>query len=165
MTSRRTTRWSRAAVLAAIALATPMLASAEAEDTPPSVEELKQDTRALAEKLKNYTAEQRDEAARSISDTLEVLDERIATLEKRVAEDWDEMSDATREQTRESLDALRAQREKVGDWYERLKDSSSTAWGRMKKGFSSAYEGLSEAWDNAEREVEADENEKRRNSI
>lgn len=163
MTSRRTTGLKTAVLLAVIALGMPVLASAE--DGVPSVEELKRDTQALADKLKNYTAEQRDEAASSISDTLDVLDARIATLEKRVAEDWDDMSDATREQTRKSLDALRAQREKVGDWYDRLKHSSSTAWGSMKKGFADAYDGLSDAWEDAENEVDADEVEKRRNSI
>ncbi|MGP4844001.1 hypothetical protein ACTXGQ_07710 [Marinobacter sp. 1Y8] len=164
MTLRRTTGWPKAVLLAVMALGMPALASAE-DDKAPSVEELKQDTQALADKLKNYTAEQRDEAARSISDTLDVLDARIATLEKRVAEDWDDMSEATREQTRKSLDVLRAQREKVGDWYDRLKDSSSTAWGSMKKGFSDAYDGLSDAWEKAENEVETDDGEKRRNSI
>jgi uncharacterized coiled-coil protein SlyX len=128
---------------------------ADEAQQPPTMEQLKHDTANLIDKLGNYSAEQRDEAAASIKGTLDELDQRIDVLEKRLAENWDDMSKASREKTRQSLDALRAQREKVGDWYDRLKGSSSSAWDDVKGGFSRAYDKLSDAWEETEKSMKS----------
>lgn len=135
----------------------PAAVQADEAQQPPTMEQLKHDTANLIDKLGNYSAEQRDEAAASIKSTLDELDQRIDLLEKRLADNWDDMSEASREQTRQSLDALRAQREKVGDWYDRLKGSSSNAWNGVKGGFSQAYDKLSDAWEETEKSMKSDD--------
>ncbi|WP_148863800.1 sll1863 family stress response protein [Marinobacter fonticola] len=136
----------------------------QADDNDVSVEALKQDTQALAQKLESYTADQREDAIQAINQTLDALDKRIDSLEEGLAENWDEMSDEAREETQRSLDALKDQRAKVAEWYARLKDSSVSAWSAIKGEFADAYDRLSEAWRNAEDEVD-EETEKLRESI
>ena len=152
------TRTILAAPLLTLALlATAPAARAEADNSAPTIEQLQQDTQALAEKLKNYSASQKDEAMQSIRDTLAKLDERITVMSRNLADNWDQMSDKSRAEAQDKLDQLQAQRAQVEDWYERLKNSSSSAWSAMKKGFSDAYQGLSEAWRNTEKELEQDD--------
>ncbi|MEQ5834909.1 hypothetical protein [Marinobacter sp. NFXS9] len=148
-TTSKTTRL-RHLMLVALLGFVPVAASADEAQQPPTMEELKHDTENLIDKLGNYSAEQRDEAAASIKESLDELDQRIDVLEKRLDENWDDMSEASREKTQQSLDALRAQREKVGDWYERLKGSSANAWEDVKDGFTRAYDNLSDAWKDTE---------------
>ncbi len=133
----------------------PAAVQADEAQKPPTMEQLKHDTANLIDKLGSYSAEQRDEAAASIKGTLDELDQRIDVLEKRLAENWDDMSKASREKTQQSLDALRAQREKVGDWYDRLKGSSANAWDNVKGGFSRAYDKLSDAWEETEKSMKS----------
>lgn len=139
--------------------------SAQAEEQPPTVEQLKQDTEQLIDKLGHYSADQRDEAMHSIDETLAALDRRIDQLKQDLAENWDDMSDATRKETRKSLEALQAQRKTVGNWYDRLSASSSSAWDNVKKGFSEAYGKLSEAWQDAEDDMDDNQAGKRDQSI
>lgn len=142
-------------VLVAFLGAAPIVVHADEAQQPPTMEQLKHDTANLIDKLGSYSAEQRDEAAASIKGTLDELDRRIDVLEKRLADNWDDMSEASRKQTRQSLDTLRAQRAKVGDWYDRLKGSSANAWDAVKGGFTRAYGNLSDAWENTEQSMKS----------
>lgn len=138
-------------------LAIAPLCYAETSSGKTSMEEVKQKTQELLETLKNYTAEQRDEAMRKTKGALDNMDKRIATLEKQVYANWDKMDKAAREKSRDSLAALRKQRTEVAEWYGSLKNSSVDAWGRMKKGFSDAYLALHDAWEKSEEEIGSDE--------
>lgn len=149
------------ALLLFVLTATPV----SADNDQPTLEELSKNAQALTDKLQDYTDAQREDAIRSISKTLKALDKRIDALDSELEENWDDMSEATRENAKESLEALQAQREKVAQWYERLKDSSSIAWSSVRKDFSDAYEAFSDAWLNAEDEVEGDEPSKLDKSI
>ena len=135
---------------------------AESEDS--SVAELKQESRELGEALQEYGADQKDQAEDSINRMLVALDKRIAELEAELSENWDDMSSAARERSQESLASLREQRERVQSWYNELKASSASAWERAKKGFSDAYEALSEQWNETERDLTLDQD-KRSKSI
>jgi gas vesicle protein len=129
-----------------------------------SVESLKQETQELGEALKEYGADQKEQAEDSINETLSALDRRIEELEQQLSENWDDMSDTARERAQKSLESLREQRARVQSWYQELKASSASAWERARKGFSEAYEALSEQWNNTEKELEKD-TEKRTDSI
>lgn len=130
---------------------------AGAADDETSIEEVRQEASDLMEALKNYAVEQRDEAASASKAALDRLDERIDTLQTRIDEDWDKMSHAVREETRENLKALRDQRTRVAEWYGSMKASSASAWEEMKQGFSNAYGELTKAWEKAETEFEAEQ--------
>lgn len=136
----------------------------QAETDNRSVENLKQETRELGEALQEYGADQKDQAEDSINRALSTLDKRIAELEQELSENWDEMSNTARERSKDSLASLREQRERVQNWYNELKASSATAWERAKKGFSEAYEALSEQWNETEQNLTL-EQKKRKESI
>lgn len=135
-----------------------------AESADSTVNELKQQTEALGETLQEYGADQKDQAEDSINRALSALDKRIAELEEELTENWDDMSNTARERSKDSLASLREQRERVQAWYNELKASSASAWERAKKGFSEAYDALSEQWNETERDMTLDE-QKRKQSI
>lgn len=129
-----------------------------------SVEALKKETRELGEALKEYGSAQKEQAEDSINRTLSALDRRIEELEQQLSENWDDMSDIARERSRKSLESLREQRARVQNWYQELKASSASAWERARRGFSEAYEALSEQWSDTEKAIDS-EQEKRADSI
>jgi|TARA_R110000823_G_scaffold105889_7_gene224334 DNA anti-recombination protein RmuC len=135
-------------------------ASLQAESTDSSVDELKQQSQELGETLQDYGADQKDQAEDAINRTLTALDKRIAELEDELSENWDDMSNAARERSQESLASLREQRERVQTWYNELKASSASAWERAKKGFSDAYDALSDQWNKTERDLTLDQDKK-----
>lgn len=118
-----------------------------------SVESLKKETRELGQALKEFGADQKEEAEASIESTLSALDKRIETLQQELDQNWNDMSDKARERSQKSLESLREQRERVQSWYDDLQASSSSAWDRTKRGFSNAYEALSEQWNETERKL------------
>jgi len=69
---------------------------------------------------------------------LDKLDKRIDALEVHVDESWDKMDKDTRKKARDSLKALRKQRNQVAEWYGSLKSSTENAWEHMKQGSSYA---------------------------
>jgi gas vesicle protein len=143
-------------VAASFMLAVPL----HAESTDSSVDKLKQESRELGEALQNYGADQKIQAEDAINRTLSALDKRIVELEKELSENWDDMSKTARERSQESLASLREQRERVQSWYKELKASSASAWGQAKKGFSDAYEALSEQWNETERDLTLEQDKK-----
>ncbi|MBU2953818.1 hypothetical protein [Marinobacter sp. F3R08] len=153
------------ACLLALALAGMLPGAALAESSPDtSVESLKQETQELGKALKEYGSDQKEQAEESINRTLSALDQRIEELDKQLSENWDDMSDTARDRGQKSLESLREQRARVQNWYQELKASSASAWERARKGFSDAYEALSEQWGDTEDELDEDA-EKRAQSI
>lgn len=141
-----------AIVLIGILGVTP-LCYAQTSTDKTSIEEVKQETQNLLEALDAYTAEQKDEVIRKTKTALDKLDKRIDALEARVDESWDKMDKDARKNARDSLKALRKQRNQVGEWYGSLKSSTENAWQHMKKGFSDAYKALNDAWEKSENEI------------
>ena len=135
-------------LLATFVIVSSGFSAAAAEAT--SAESIKQETVELLEALKIYGTEQRDAAVEQSRIALDNLDQRIDVLETQMLDQWDEMDQATRARTRDSLQALREQRTKVAEWYGSLKSSSADAWGSIKEGFSAAYQTLSEDWQKSE---------------
>ncbi|MTW21060.1 hypothetical protein [Allochromatium palmeri] len=125
-----------------------MANDAAASDTqPPSVEAIEQDTQDLLESLKAYGADQRQEAVEATKTALDAADKRIDTLQTRLDDNWDSMSEAAREKAQASMKALRERRTQVAEWYGSMKSSSESAWDEIKEGFAQAYQALDEAWD------------------
>ena len=141
-----------AIVLISILGITP-LCYAETSTDKTSIEEVKQETQDLLQTLDAYTADQKDEAIRKTKTALDKLDKRIDTLEAHVDESWDKMDKDARKKARDSLKALRKQRNKVAEWYGSLKSSTENAWEYIKKGFSDAYKALNDAWEKSENEI------------
>lgn len=117
-----------------------------------SIKEVKKETQDLVQTLKTYSVDQKDEAIRKTKTALDNLDNRIDALEANVDKNWDKMDKKARKQARDSLKALRKQRNQVAQWYGSMKTSTGNAWEHMKKGFSKAYMTLNDAWEKSEKE-------------
>ncbi len=129
------------------------LCCAQASTDKTSIQEVKQETQDLLQTLGAYSAGQKDEAIRRTKAAVDKLDKRINALEARVDERWDKMDKGARKNARDSLKALRQQRNQVAEWYGRLKESTENAWEHMKEGFSDAYKGLNDAWEKSENDL------------
>ena len=147
----------RCIFLLIVGLAISPLSYAEEPDDTPSLQEIKKEAQDLVRALSSYTADQRDQAIQKTRAALDNLDNRIDELETRIDKSWDKMDQAAREKARAGLKSLRQQRTQAAEWYGSLKNSSASAWGHMKQGFSSAYMDLHDAWEKSEKEFRSDE--------
>jgi hypothetical protein len=93
-------------------------------------------------------------AVKNAGIALKKLDERIDVLTQRTADEWDELSEETREARLAALRNLTAQRRELAEWYGGMKHSSSQAWVEVREGFVDAYDILQDAWVDALEEFE-----------
>lgn len=112
-----------------------------------SFKEVRKEMRELGQSLGRYGAEQRDKALERSKPALEDLDRRLDALEKSIENNWDEMSQAARERSRQAMRELRRQRVELAEKYGALKSSSAGAWEQMREGFLDAFSVLNEAWE------------------
>jgi TolA-binding protein len=128
---------------------TTSLRAALSPDDKATIAEVKQETTDLLQTIKSYSAAQRDEAVQEIEIAILRVDGRIASLEARIDNQWDEMTQPAREQARARMRTLQQQRIKLAQWYGSLKNSSANAWEDIKSGFSKAYDNVNKAWEKA----------------
>ena len=105
-----------------------------------------------AQSIKNYSAEQRDDALRSAKKVLDDADARIDHFEREVSKNWDKMNASARKHAQETLRAMRQQRQDLSQSYGELKRSSAKAWDEVKGGFSKSYEALRDSFSKAAKE-------------
>ncbi len=130
------------------------IAQAQSGNDTATAQDVKKETEELINTLQQYSAAQRDQAVKEAEQALNKLDRRIEELETRVDDNWDKMSQSARQKVKANLKALRQQRNELAEWYGGLKNSSADAWEQMKKGFSNAYQALSDSWEKAKGEFE-----------
>lgn len=129
---------------------------ADSSNKEATAKEVKKEMQDLLEVLKTYTVEQRDEAVEKTQKALDKLDKRIDALQVRIDKNWNTMTNTAREEARANMKALRKQRTQVAEWYGSMKNSSASAWEKMKQGFSDAYKKLEEAWEKSEKEFNSE---------
>ena len=119
--------------------------------------DVKKETMEAVEAIKNYSVQQRNKAVKKADEVMKDLDARIDQTQARIQDKWNEMDQAAREKTKETLRELREQRNELSEWYGGLKHSSADAWDHVKKGFADGYESLAAAFDRAEKEFDSGE--------
>ena len=142
------------AIIAAIIFCFTSIVHATSSSDTVTGEDIKKETQDLLHTLQQYTVDQRDQAVKEADQALKKLDERIDKLESRVDNNWDKMTQAARQKARDNLQLLRQQRNELAEWYGGFKYSSKNAWEQMKKGFTDAYQAMSDSWQKAKREFE-----------
>ena len=120
------------------------------------LEQVKQDAAELVNSIGFYTNTQKDELLADVEEVTTQLDMRINSLQTAMEAEWESMSASARKEARETMDALRAQRVEVAEWYGGLKNSTYSAWDQTRQGFSEAYNVLYETWEKAEAEFAAE---------
>ena len=119
--------------------------------------DFKKKTLEAVETLKNYSIEKKDKSVSEVKVALEKMDARIDRMQSRIEKKWDEMDQASRENARKTIQALRKKRNELSEWYGGLKHSSADAWDHVKEGFVEGYEALANAFDKAENELSSDD--------
>ena len=133
----------------------PIVQAQSGNDTV-TAQDVKKETKQLINTLQQYTVDQRDQAVKEADQAIKKVDRRIDALESRVDNDWDQMTQTAREKTRANLKTLRRQRIELAEWYGSFKNSSEGAWEEMKKGFSDAYQAMSDSWEKAKSEFDTE---------
>lgn len=105
-----------------------------------------------AQSIKNYSAEQRDEALKNAKSVLADADARIDHFENEMGRNWDKMNASARKHAQETMKTLRQQRQDLSQSYGELKRSSSNAWDEVKGGFSKSYDALRDSFSKAAKE-------------
>lgn len=127
---------------------------AKREGQATSASDVKKELIDAGRAIADYTEAQRQEAVRRARFALDDLDQRIAQLETRLERDWSRMSEATREQARETMRALRKERNELAEWYGGLKHGSAKAWEAMKQGFASSWDAMKRSYERARRQFQ-----------
>lgn len=136
-------------VLPLLLVTTTAANAALSPDDRATIQQVRKETSDLLESIKSYGAAQRDDAIQEIEIAIIHLDNRIESLQTRIDEQWDDMTQPAREQARKSLRELQQQRVKLAEWYGNLRGSSADAWDEIKRGFSRAYDNINNAWEKA----------------
>jgi type VI protein secretion system component VasK len=105
-----------------------------------------------ADSIKNYSAEQRDEALKNAKSVLADADARIDHFESEMSRNWDKMNASARKHAQETMKKLRQQRQDLSQSYGELKRSSSNAWEEVKGGFAKSYDALRDSFSKAAKE-------------
>jgi hypothetical protein len=105
-----------------------------------------------ADAIRNYSAEQRDEALRNAKSVLDDADARIDRFESDMGRNWDKMNASARKHAQETMRRLRKQRQDLSQSYGELKRSSSNAWEEVKGGFARSYGALRDSFSKAAKE-------------
>ncbi len=108
--------------------------------------------------IQEFTLDKKDKTLTQVESTLGKLDTRIEQLEKALEEKWDSMDATTRQEARHSLQVLHEKRTKMAQWLGSMQQSTSTAWSKVKDGFSQAYSALEETWQDDEPPANSDSN-------
>jgi len=133
-------------------LGSPVAMAASSGQDQTSRAEVRKEIDEALQAIGSYSAEQRDAAVAKAQETLAKTDAQIDQLQQRIDKNWQQMSQATREEARKSLKTLQQQRTKIAEWYGGLKHSSASAWEEIKKGFSKSYSDLEKSLDKASEE-------------
>ena len=120
-------------------------------------EMVQQETEDLMQTIGSYTADKKDEAVEAAQESMNKIDQRLDALEAEVDQHFDQMSDAAREEARESMKMLRDKRNQLAEWYGSMKASSADSWENMKDGFAGAYQDLAQAWEETAKEFNSND--------
>lgn len=113
------------------------------------MQEVKKEIHNTLQTIKGYSIDKKDEVMAEAKQILDKMDAQIDELEKQSNEKWQDMSEASRENSQQALRELRKKRYEIAEWYGGMKHSSADAWGEMKKGFVDSYKSLQNAFDKA----------------
>jgi DNA repair exonuclease SbcCD ATPase subunit len=139
-------------VAAAFMLAT--TASSWAQDTSEGTPHVKQPdqenvaarNRDTLDDIRDYSAEQKDEAVRAARHGLDQLDARIEEMSTHIDASWKQLSQQTRLKKQQALGNLKEQRAELETDYQRLQAASADNWEAAKTRFGDAWQATKQAW-------------------
>lgn len=154
MPSNRSEPMRRSSLLFAAALMMATTASSWADDVTEGVPNVKQpdqenvqvQMRETWESIKQFSAEQKDQALAALRQAMAALDEDIDNARANADENWENLSREARQKKEQALDEMGDRREDLDDEYQDLKAASADNWEAAKARFGGAWEKTKDAW-------------------
>ncbi|MDX2108853.1 MAG: hypothetical protein SFY80_01295 [Verrucomicrobiota bacterium] len=109
------------------------------------IDQVKRDTKEIAQDIKDYSYAQRTEFTASMQAQLDALDREMDAIAARI----EKSSDKVKADAKPKLAALRAQVDSLNKQLELAKGSSESAWADIKSGFKKGYNELKDGINNA----------------
>lgn len=134
------------AIALALAVAMPSASNAADGDTDnesaDAAKRLQTQTRDALNALADYSTQQTEKANATARELVDRLDQRIESLRADLDANWDQMSEATREEHQAAIDALASKRDELNKQFQALSERSGEAWRDLKSGFVGSYGAL-----------------------
>lgn len=130
------------------------MAASHMKDNDVTIEEVQQAFARAADRVQDYTVDQREDALRSAREAIDVAEAEIRRMEDRLDRQWDRMSTAARRDARQAMREMNERRFVLARWYGSMTSSSKGAWGDIKRGFAKAFDDMERAMSNARAEFE-----------
>ncbi|CAI2717482.1 hypothetical protein [Nitrospina watsonii] len=124
-----------------------VLAATEQDKT--TTEDIGKKFDALTESIKNYSAQEKEEAVADVEKNLDYLDQRIDALQHKADRNMKTMSESAKKEMNEKLKTLKRERDEVQRWLGEMKHNSKDAWEDITDGFSDATSRLGKAFGQA----------------
>ena len=112
----------------------------------PDQENIQAQMRDTWETIKQFSADQKDQALAALRHAMDALDEDIDQASERIDENWQDMSQDARLKKQDALSELKEQREALQTRYQQLEASSEDNLEAAKARFGGAWESTKDAW-------------------
>jgi septal ring factor EnvC (AmiA/AmiB activator) len=103
--------------------------------TSQQIDNVKAETKAAAQDMKDYTFAQKAEFTATMQSQLNAINSDLDQLSAKI----DKSTDAVKAEAKPKLQALRDQSDKLAKQLDAVKDSTESTWGDVKAGFNKAY--------------------------
>lgn len=112
----------------------------------PDQENIETQMRDTWETIKQFSADQKEQALAALRHALDGLDEDIDQASEQIDDNWQDMSQDARLKKQEALSELKEQRETLQARYQQLEASLEDNWEAAKARFGGAWESTKDAW-------------------
>ena len=117
----------------------------EEQSTQQQLDEAKQETKAAAQNMKDYTYAQKSEFVQTMQAQLTALNSDLDQLSAKI----DKSSDAVKAEAKPKLQTLRDQTAGLNKQLDEAKNATESTWGSVQSGFKKAYESSKDGFNQA----------------
>ena len=135
----------KAFTLTILAIATFAVGCDKEQTTSQQIENVKTETKAAAQDMKDFTFAQKAEFVKQMQGQLDALNKDLDQLSAKI----DSSSDAVKAEAKPKLQALRDQAAQLNKQLDEAKNATESTWDSVKAGFSKAYEATKDGFNQA----------------
>jgi len=117
----------------------------QGQTTSQQIDNVKTETKAAAQDMKDYTYAQKAEFVEKMQGQLDNLNRDLDQLSAKI----DSSSDAVKAEAKPKIQALRDQAAKLNTQLDDAKNATESTWGDVKSGFAKAYDATKDGFQQA----------------
>jgi septal ring factor EnvC (AmiA/AmiB activator) len=143
------------AVAATLTLPGMMFAMPVMADTT-TYQQMSKEVDQAVDSVGEYTQEKQAQTVKKIKASIAEIDQELAELENGIRDNWNDMTEVSREKTKAALQDLREKRNALGERYGELKSAGKESWVDLKDDFSDAWRDFKTSWSDAFNSAQTD---------